>query len=75
MISTVAGRQFIFMLKNIGSVAQDSLPSVDLFVNCRPAGVFFIEDTFPTALVSETLNLPDSVASDTGNCKHSVAAA
>jgi len=65
VISTVAGRQFIFMLKNLGIVAQDLLPSVDLFVNCRRAGVLFIEDTFPTALVSETLNLPDSVGSDT----------
>jgi hypothetical protein len=65
VISTVAGRQFIFMLKNLGIVAQDLLPSVDLFVNCRRAGVLFIEDTFPTALVSETLNLPDSVGSGT----------
>ena len=65
VISTVAGRQFIFMLKNLGIVAQDLLPCVDLFVNCRRAGVLFIEDTFPTALVSETLNLPDSVGSGT----------
>jgi hypothetical protein len=64
VISTVAGRQFIFMLKNLGIVAQDLVPSVDLFVNCRGAGVLFIEDTFPTALVSETLNLPDSVGPD-----------
>jgi hypothetical protein len=64
VISTVAGRQFIFMLKNIGSVVQDSLPTIDLFVNCRLAGVLFIEDTFPTALVSETLNLPDRTGSD-----------
>jgi hypothetical protein len=64
VISTIAGRQFLFTLKNIGMVAQDAFPSVDLFVNCRRAGVLFIEDTFPTALVSETLNLKDSVASD-----------
>jgi hypothetical protein len=64
VISTIAGRQFLFTLKNIGIVAQDAFPSIDLFVNCRRAGVLFIEDTFPTALVSETLNLKDSVASD-----------
>jgi hypothetical protein len=64
VISTIAGRQFIFILKNSGIVAQDSHPSVDLFVICRRADVLFIEDTFPTTLVSETLNLKDSVASD-----------
>ena len=62
VISTVAGRQFILKLKNIG-VAQDLLPTVDLFVDCRRAGILFIEHTFPTALVSETLNLKDSVVS------------
>jgi len=65
VISTTAGRQFIFMLKNLGVAAQDVPPSVDLFVNCRRAGVLFIEDTFPTALVSETLNLRDRAVSDT----------
>ena len=30
VISTVAGRQFIFILKNLGIVAQDSLSSVFL---------------------------------------------
>src|SRR5213592_1450563 len=45
VISTVAGRQFIFTLKNLGVAAQDVTQSVDLFVNCRRAGVLFIEDT------------------------------
>ena len=50
MISTTYGRQFIFTLKSVGSVNADSTPGVDLFVNCRPAGLYFIEETFPTAL-------------------------
>jgi hypothetical protein len=65
VISTVAGRQFIFVLKNLGAAAQDVLPSVDLFVNCRRAGVLFVEDRFPAALVPETINLKDSAGSDT----------
>ena len=65
VISTVAGRQFIFTLKNLGVAAQDVAQSVDLFVNCRRAGVLFIEDTFPAALVSETLDLKDRADSDT----------
>jgi hypothetical protein len=35
-------------------------------VNCLPAGIFFIEETFPTSLVSESLSLANTVASDLG---------
>ena len=66
VISTTYGRQFIFTLKSVGSVNADSTSGVDLLVNCRPAGIYFIEETFPTALVSETLNLANTFVSDLG---------
>ncbi len=66
VISTTYGRQFIFTLKSVASVNGDSTSGVDLLVNCRPAGIFFIEETFPTSLVSESLNLANTVASDLG---------
>lgn len=66
VISTTYGRQFIFTLKSVGSVNADSTSGVDLFVNCRPAGIYFIEETFPTALVSETLNLANTLVSGLG---------
>jgi Pilus formation protein N terminal region len=51
VISTVSGRQFLFLLKNIGGAAADPPWSAD---------------TFPRALVPETLNLTDSVVPDVG---------
>ena len=66
VISTTNGRQFIFTLKSVGGVNGDSTPGVDLLVNCRPADIFFIEETFPTSLVSESLNLSNTVTSDLG---------
>jgi hypothetical protein len=64
VISTTYGRQFIFTLKNVGSASGDSIPVVDLFVNCRPAAIFFVEETLPAALVPETLSLADTIVSD-----------
>jgi hypothetical protein len=66
VISTTYGRQFIFTLKSVDSVNGDSTSGVDLLVNCRPAGIFFIEETFPTSLVSESLSLANTAASDLG---------
>ena len=57
VISTTHGRQFILSLKSLGSLPADATSGVDLFVNCRLAGIFFIEETFPSALISETLDL------------------
>ena len=56
VISTTRGRQFVLVLKNVSSTPEVH-GAADLLVTCRPAGGFFIEDTFPDALVSETVRL------------------
>jgi hypothetical protein len=65
VISTAGGRQFVLTLKNLGNVITES--GVDLLVYCRPAGILFIEDTFPTALISETLRIESSAVDDLGS--------
>src|SRR6185369_13364121 len=57
VISTARGRQFVLLLRSLGPSADDSDSQVDLFVTCRTAGGFFIEDTFPTTVISETVRL------------------
>src|SRR2546426_8414931 len=52
LISTIRGQHFIFLLTTAGSSADRSAP--DLLVICKPSGFRFIDETFPTALVSET---------------------
>ena len=66
VISTAYGRQFILYLKSVGTIPADVDAGVDLLVNCRAAGVFFIEETFPTALISETLNLANLTVAGLG---------
>src|SRR5437867_5072603 len=56
VISTVFGRQFILILRSRG-VSTDPSAGVDLLVTCQAAGVRFIEETSPSGLISETLNL------------------
>jgi hypothetical protein len=69
IISTMQGRHFVLVLKSVGSAPADETAVVDLLVNCRPAGIFFIEETFPSVLISETLDLASSVVPSvaTGN--------
>ena len=57
VISTVFRRQFILILKSPGVSTDPTEAGVDLLVTCQAAGVRFIEETFPSGLVSETLNL------------------
>jgi hypothetical protein len=57
VISTVFGRQFILLLRSMGASGDPSEAGVDLLVRCQPAQVHFIEETFPAALISETLSL------------------
>src|SRR5262245_51967307 len=57
VISTVFGRQFILLLRSMGASGDPSEAGVDLLVKCQPAQVHFIEETFPAALVSETVSL------------------
>jgi len=56
VISTVFGRQFILLLRSVAS-GDPSEANVDLLVRCQPAQVHFIEETFPAALISETVSL------------------
>jgi len=46
VISTARGRQFLMLLRSLGPSADESESGVDLFVICRAAGVFFIDDNF-----------------------------
>src|SRR2546422_8399376 len=57
VISTVFGRQFILILKSLGVSTDPTEAGVDLLVTCQAAAVRFIEETFPSGLISETLNL------------------
>jgi hypothetical protein len=60
-IATVRGRQFILSLTSAGANADETESSVDLLVICSPNSVVFIDETFPTALVSETLDLRSAI--------------
>ena len=57
VISTTHGRHFVLSLKSPGSLSAGVASDVDLFVNCRPAGIVFIEETFPSTLIPGTLDL------------------
>src|SRR2546426_9320888 len=57
VISTVFGRQFILILRSLGLSTDQSQAGVDLLVTCQAAAVRFIEETSPSGLISETLNL------------------
>ncbi len=61
VISTVFGRQFILLLRSMGASGDPSDAGVDLLVRCQPAQVHFIEETFPAALISETVSLSSAV--------------
>src|SRR5437660_114468 len=56
VISTVFGRQFILILRSL-RVSTDQSAGVDLLVTCQAAAVRFIEETSPSGMISETLNL------------------
>src|SRR5262249_3521436 len=65
VISTVRGRQFVLLLRSVGASATGNEAGADLLVTCRAAQIRFIEETFPSALISETVNLnstPHSVS-------------
>jgi hypothetical protein len=64
VISTTHGRHFVLSLKSPESLPAGAASGVDLFVNCRSAGIFFIEETFPSALIPETLDLGSAAIRD-----------
>src|SRR5262249_57255168 len=57
VISTVLGRQFILLLRSLGTATDPSELGADLLVSCQAARVRFIEDAFPSALITETVSL------------------
>jgi hypothetical protein len=57
VISTVFGRQFILLLRSMGASGDPSESGVDLLVRCQAAQVHFIDETFPAALISETVSV------------------
>jgi hypothetical protein len=57
VISTVLGRQFILLLRSVGSAVDPSEPGVDLRVSCQAAQVRFIEEAFPSPLIAETVSI------------------
>ena len=56
VISTVFGLQFILLLRSLGPTNPDEL-GVDLLVSCQTAQVRFIEETYPSALIAETISV------------------
>jgi hypothetical protein len=56
MISTVYGRQFIVLLKSLGT-STDIEAGVDLVVTGKAAELHFIEEEFPSSVISETVDL------------------
>jgi hypothetical protein len=67
VISTSHGRQYILLLRSLGPSADDGGAKVDLFVTCRAAGGFFIEDSFPTAAISQTVRLGSALSESERN--------
>ena len=63
IISTTHGRHFVMSLNSLGNLPPDELSGVDLLVNCRSAEILFIEETFPSVLISETLDLARTASS------------
>jgi hypothetical protein len=57
VISTVRGRQFILLLRSQGSASDlEELPA-DLLVLCQASGPHFIEESFPSSVISETVSV------------------
>jgi hypothetical protein len=65
VISTVRGRQFILLLRSRGVTPDEMESEVDLLVLCRASGPNFIEETFPSAVVSETVSVGNVASSST----------
>src|SRR5215471_18307856 len=66
VISTMHGRQFVLSLESLGTLPAAETSGVDLLVNCRPAEIFFIAETFPSVLISETLDLASTAIAVAG---------
>jgi hypothetical protein len=60
VISTIEGRQFVLLLRSIGAAADEKAVGVDLFVVCQAAGVRFIEESFPSVVIADTVRLREA---------------
>jgi hypothetical protein len=60
VISTIQGRQFVLLLRSMGAAADEKALGGDLFVVCQPAGVHFIEESFPSVLIADTVRLRET---------------
>src|SRR6266571_7473334 len=57
VISTVRGRQFVLLLKNLSASGDQTESAADLLVICQVSGPHVIEESFPSALISETVSV------------------
>src|SRR5213594_355469 len=57
VISTVRGRQFVLLLKNLSASGDQTESAADLLVICQVSGPHFIEESSPSALIPETISL------------------
>jgi hypothetical protein len=62
VISTVYGRQFILLLRSLGTSTHEMEVGVDLLVTGRTGEVHFIEEAFASSVISETVDLNSASA-------------
>jgi len=72
VISTVRGRHFILLLKSFGAVGDETESAADLLVICQASGPHFIEESFSSALISETVSLDGAKPSDAALSEHNI---
>src|SRR5438132_1005424 len=57
VISTVGDRQFVLLLKSVSAPGDQTESAADLLVICQVSGPHFIDESFPSALIPETISL------------------
>ena len=57
VISTVRGRQFVLLLQSLSASGDQTESAADLLVVCQASGPHFIEESFLSALIPETISL------------------
>ena len=56
VISTVRGRQFVLLLQSLSASGDQTESAADLLVVCQASGPHFIEESFLSALIPETIS-------------------
>ena len=62
VISTVRGRQFVLLLQSLSASGDQTESAADLLVVCQASGPHFIEESFLSALIPETISLGNGYA-------------